>query len=69
MNADSDTLRSLLSERGDRLRVAERTRREEHAAIAELLPVAIAAGLTKSEIARLSGVSRPWIDTILSRHA
>jgi hypothetical protein len=67
VSADPDSVRELLREHGDRLRIAERSRREEHAAIAELLFVAIDAGLNKSEIARLSGVSRPWIDRILQR--
>jgi hypothetical protein len=52
-----------------RVRLDEVAGREEHAAIAQLVPRAIDAGLTKREISRLTGVSRPWIDTILSRQA
>ena len=69
MAEDSEALREELRTHGDRLRVADAARREEHAAIAQLVPRAIDAGLTKREISRLTGVSRPWIDTILSRQA
>jgi hypothetical protein len=65
--ADPDSLRAQLEAHGELLRAADRSRRKEHAAIAELLPAAIEAGLTKREIARLSSVSRPWIDEILKR--
>jgi hypothetical protein len=36
--------------------------------IARLLPAALDAGLSKREIARLAGVSRPWMDKVLRRH-
>lgn len=39
--------------------------RDELEAIAELLPQAIRAGISKREIERLTGVSRPWIDRLL----
>jgi hypothetical protein len=58
-------LRTELRARGDRLRAAERAGAEAHAAIAELLPSALEAGLSKREIARLAGVGRPWIDKVL----
>jgi hypothetical protein len=35
--------------------------------IADLLPSALAAGITKTEIQRLTGVSRPTIDRLLRR--
>jgi hypothetical protein len=38
---------------------------ESLAQIAELLPAALEAGFTKTEIERLTGVSRPTIDALL----
>jgi hypothetical protein len=66
---DRDCLRAQLGAHGDRLREAQATDRQEHAAIADLLPRALEAGLSKSEIAELAGVGRPWINrTLRSRH-
>jgi hypothetical protein len=65
--ADPDSLRAQLREHGERLRAADQSRRDEHAAIAELLAPAIEAGLSKREISRLTSVSRVWMDEILKR--
>jgi hypothetical protein len=60
-------LQRLLNEHGDRRRAARATDRRELSEIAKLVPVAIRAGISKHEIARLTGVSRPWINELLSR--
>jgi hypothetical protein len=67
--ADPDSLRAQLQEHGDRLRELDDSRREEHEAIARLVPQALEAGLSKREITRLTSVSRTWIDEILRRQA
>jgi hypothetical protein len=64
---EQERLRAELKAEGDRLRAAELASSEAHAAIAKLLPSAIEAGLSKREIARLTGVGRPWIDKTLRR--
>ena len=64
---DPDSLRAQLQEHGDRLRELDLSRREEHEAIARLIPEALQAGLSKREITRLTSVSRTWIDEILRR--
>jgi hypothetical protein len=64
---DPDRLRVQLREHGERRRAAREKDREELQAIAELLPQAIRAGISKREIERLTGVSRPWIDRLLHR--
>jgi predicted DNA-binding transcriptional regulator AlpA len=38
-------------------------------AIVEMLPRALAAGITKREFSDLTGVSRPWIDALLRRQS
>ena len=68
MAADPDSLRTQLQEHGDRLRGLDQSRREEHEAIAKLIPRALEAGVSKREITRLTSVSRTWIDEILRRH-
>jgi hypothetical protein len=62
---DRESLRAELLAQGDVLRAAQAADAEAHAEIAKLLPVAIDAGLSKREIARLAGVGRPWIDKTL----
>jgi hypothetical protein len=62
---DPERLREQLREHGKRRRAARETDREELQAIAELLPLAVDAGIPKREIERLTGVSRPWIDQLL----
>jgi hypothetical protein len=47
---------------GDRLREAQAADRREHEAIAQLVPRALDAGISKREIARLAAVGRPWIE-------
>jgi hypothetical protein len=62
---ERERLRAQLREHGDRLREAQATDRCEHEAIAKLLMGALEAGLSKSEIADLAGVGRPWINKTL----
>lgn len=62
-----ERLVTRLREHGDRRRAAEATSKQELKRIAKLIPTAIDAGITKREIARLTGVSRPTIDAILRR--
>lgn len=57
-----------LREHGDRRRAADATSKQELKRIAKLIPTALQAGITKRDIARLTGVSRPTIDAILKRH-
>jgi hypothetical protein len=64
---EQERLRAELKVEGDRLRAAELASSEAHAVIAALLPSAIEAGLSKREIACLTGVGRPWIDKTLRR--
>jgi hypothetical protein len=63
--ADAEALRTELRELGERLRAAQDADAETHSQIARLLPAALDAGLSKREIARLSGASRPWMDKVL----
>jgi hypothetical protein len=65
---DPGRLRAQLREHGERRRAARETDRAELQAIAELLPHAVEAGISKREIERLTGVSRPWIDQLLRRN-
>ena len=65
MPDDHDRLRAQLREHGQRLREAQATDARAHAAIAKLLPRALDAGISKSEIAELAGVGRPWINKTL----
>jgi DNA invertase Pin-like site-specific DNA recombinase len=67
MADDRERLIAQLREHGARRRAAEATSAEELERIARLIPAAIEAGIPKREIARLTGVSRPTIDAILSR--
>jgi hypothetical protein len=62
-----ERLIAQLREHGERRRAARAAADQELAAIAELLPDAIEAGITKVEIAKLSGVSRPTLDMLLAR--
>jgi hypothetical protein len=66
---ERERLKALLREHGDRLREAQAVDHVEHEAIAELLPRALDAGLSKREIARLAGVGRPWIDKTVRERA
>lgn len=62
MSDTREQLRAQLREHGDRLREIQDADSREHEAIADLLPKALEAGLTKTEIAELAGVGRPWIN-------
>jgi hypothetical protein len=65
MSDGADELRERLREHGDRRREAREADRREMQAIAELLPAALAAGISKREITRLTGISRPWIERLM----
>jgi DNA-binding transcriptional regulator LsrR (DeoR family) len=58
-------LRRELEHAGIRRQMAREQARESSARIAELIPIALEAGLSKSEIARLAQISRPALDTML----
>jgi len=64
MSDATDLLRAQLREHGDRRRQARDADRREMQAIAKLLPDALAAGISKREITRLTGISRPWIERL-----
>lgn len=67
MADDPERLRVLLREHGDRRRAAREVDRAELQAIADMLPQTLQVGISKREIERLTGVSRPWIDELLRR--
>jgi DNA invertase Pin-like site-specific DNA recombinase len=69
VNSDRERLRAQLEEHGDRRRAARAVDREQLDAIAKLLPQALSAGISKREIARLTGVSRTWIEALTQRNA
>jgi hypothetical protein len=65
LSDERERLKAQLRIHGDRLRDAQAVDRREHEAIAELLPRAIDAGISKREIAELAAVGRPWINKSL----
>lgn len=67
MADNREQLVTRLREHGDRRRAAQATSKQELERIAKLIPTALEAGITKRDIARLTGVSRPTIDAILKR--
>jgi hypothetical protein len=69
VDSDRERLRAQLQEHGDRRRAARAVEREQLDAIAALLPLALSAGISKREIARLTGVSRPWLEALIERDA
>jgi hypothetical protein len=62
---ETTKLRGELARRGQRRKEALASADEALREIAELLPAALEAGITKVEIQRLTGVSRPTIDALL----
>jgi hypothetical protein len=64
---DREQLTAQLAKHGDRRRAARDVDRKELDAIAELLPHALRAGISKREVVRLTGVSRTWLDELLRR--
>lgn len=68
MESDAERLRAQLQAHGARRLAARQADREELAAIAQLIPDAVEAGVTKREIARFTGMSRVWINELLRRH-
>jgi hypothetical protein len=67
VDGDGERLRAQLQRHGDRRRAARAVEREELEAIAALLPEALRAGISKREIARLTGVSRTWLEALTQR--
>ncbi len=68
VSGNRDALLARLAEEGDRRRTAQATERAAVEAIAKLIPRALNAGISKREISRCTGLSRPWIDELLQRH-
>ena len=68
VSGDRDALLAQLAEEGDRRRTAQATERAAVEVIAQLIPQALNAGISKREISRCTGLSRPWIDELLRRH-
>jgi len=64
-----DELRKALRHHGRRRIKARAQASEESRAIAELIPRALEAGMTKAEICTLAEISRPALDTMLKAHA
>ncbi len=67
MPDDRQRLTEQLREHGRRRHEADAASRRELDAIAALLPAALAAGISKREIARLARVSRPTLDAMLKQ--
>lgn len=62
----TDKLRATLARHGSaRTKAREKTKAESDA-IKALIPQALEAGMSKSEIARLAQITRPALDTMLS---
>lgn len=61
----TDDIRKQLAAHGKRRTAARKRAKEESDAIRTLIPKALAAGLSKSEIARIAGITRPALDTML----
>ena len=62
MNND---IRTQLTAHGKRRAAARRKAKRESEAIRALIPQALDAGLSKSEIARLAQITRPALDEML----
>lgn len=65
----TDDIRAALAAHGKRRAAARRKAKQESDAIAALIPQALDAGLSKSEIARLAQITRPALDTMLRNQA
>jgi hypothetical protein len=61
----SDDIRAELARHGRARTRAREKAQTESAAIKALVPRALEAGLSKSEIARLAQITRPALDTML----
>lgn len=60
-----DDIRKALTDHGKRRTAARRKAKQESEAIRDLVPRALDAGLSKSEIARLAQITRPALDAML----
>lgn len=67
MASDIERVTAQLRKHGERRARALQAAEEEMAAIAELIPEALAVRLTKSEIAEVTGLSRPTVYELLRR--
>lgn len=63
--AGMDDIRKALADHGKRRAAARRKAKQESDALRTLIPQALDAGLSKSEIARLAQVTRPTLDAML----
>jgi hypothetical protein len=61
----SDEIRTQLARHGKARAAARRKAKTESDAIKALIPRALDAGLSKSEIARIAQITRPALDTML----
>lgn len=61
----SDDIRRELALHGKRRTAARKRAKDESDAIKALIPIALDAGLSKSEIARIAQITRPALDTML----
>jgi DNA-binding transcriptional regulator YhcF (GntR family) len=61
----TDEIRRELIAHGKRRTAARRKAKQESDALKALIPQALDAGLSKSEIARLAEITRPALDTML----
>jgi hypothetical protein len=67
MSSQQDRLRARLREEGERRKRGLAAAEQARDAIADLLPAALDAGITKVELSKLTGLTRPTIDALLKR--
>lgn len=58
-------IRQLLATHGRRRTAARKKAKQESEAIRALIPQALEAGMSKSEIARVAQITRPALDTMM----
>jgi len=63
-----DEARRELSKVGRRRTAARRQIAQASADIRRLAPLALAGGMSKAEVCRLTGISRPALDAFLAEH-
>jgi len=68
MPANRKELRAELADAGARRKAAMAAKSEASAELAELIPRAARAGISPTEIVRLTGVSRKWAYDLTHRH-
>lgn len=65
MTETADAIRQQLAAHGDARAKARDKAKREMAAIEQLAPKALGAGLTKIEVCRLAQITRPALDALL----